>query len=59
MLANSAVMGMSPRDLAHMSLAEWIALSEGWAKAHDPNAGKPPAPTDEEFWAAMKRNGAT
>ncbi|GAB5376474.1 MAG: hypothetical protein AcusKO_29360 [Acuticoccus sp.] len=49
MIANGVAMGVKPRDIARMSLAEWVAFSEGWHEVHGSHAGKPPAPSDEEF----------
>ncbi len=54
MIANGVVMGLKPAEIAAMSLAEWIAVAEGWQEAH----GKPPAPSDEEFREMiLKRKG--
>lgn len=55
MYGNAAVMGLSPADVDRMSLAQWIAVSDGWARAHDRGEDKPEPPTAEEYWALVSR----
>lgn len=55
MYGNAAVMGLSPADVDRMSLAQWIAVSDGWARAHDRGEDKPEPPTAEEYWALVSK----
>lgn len=44
-------MGLPPRDVAALSIGQWLAIVGAWNRAH---AGdRPEHPTDEEFEAAV------
>lgn len=55
MYGNAVVMGLSPSDVDRMSLAQWIAVCDGWAKAHDTGQDKPEAPTSDEYWRLISQ----
>ena len=44
MYGNGIVMGLTPRDVDEMSLAQYLAASAGWEKANgDEEAVEPPS----------------
>lgn len=54
MFGNAAVMGLSPADVRAMSMAEWIAVCDGWEHAHG-GADKPEPPSAEEYWRLVSQ----
>ena len=50
-------MGLSPRDVDEMTLAQWIAVAEAWAEAHDTESAKPEPMSSEEYYRLIERRG--
>lgn len=54
MIGALGVMGFGPSDIRAWSMWEYTAIVAGWNEAHDPDAGKPPAPDIETLRAAKR-----
>lgn len=54
MYGNAIVMGVAPAVVDAMSLAQWIAAIDGWNRAHGSGRDTPPAPSDDEYYSAMR-----
>lgn len=47
-------MGLSPEQVDRLSLWQFAAAVEGYARAHGGETG-PDAPSDSEYWEAVSR----
>lgn len=55
MFGNAVVMGLSPADVKAMSLAEWLAVCDGWQHAHGGGDDKVEPPSAEEYYRLISQ----
>lgn len=51
-------MGISPADVDRMSLAQWLAICDGWEKAHGGGDEPEPLTADDYYRITGKRRDA-